>query len=267
MRKSMMLALVALTAVVAAASGFEPVPEAARTALRGTRGKPFTAGLLFCDGACVKPPYRVARYGTAIFVNDRQVTGQIVPWRAFLATQEGYVAPEPPKPEAVEAKKPKAAADDLFDDAPAQPDPAAKPSAPAAKPSAPAAEEAPVAFRANAKSAALVKKVNAARVEIQRKLKDGYICFYGARYPRVIVEPRVAKSLLAVLPEAISDAPDGAALAAAMRAKGFAFMGRELYEDLVRNRADCQKILERRRALEEEEALRRMMERAREGAR
>ena len=124
MRKSMMLALVALTAVVAAASGFEPVPEAARTALRGTRGKPFTAGLLFCDGACVKPPYRVARYGTAIFVNDRQVTGQIVPWRAFLATQEGYVAPEPPKPEAVEAKKPKAAADDLFDDAPAQPDPA-----------------------------------------------------------------------------------------------------------------------------------------------
>ena len=255
----MMLALVALTAVVAEASGFEPVPEAARTALRGTRGKPFTAGLLFCDGACVKPPYRVARYGTAIFVNDRQVTGQIVPWRAFLAEQAGYVAPVPPKP-AGEAKKPKAAADDLFDDAPAQPDPAAKPSAPAA-------EEAPVAFRANAKSAALVKKVNAARVEIQRKLKDGYICFYGARYPRVIVEPRVAKSLLAVLPEAISDAPDGAALAAAMRAKGFAFMGRELCEDLVRNRADYPKILERRRALEEEEALRRMMERAREGAR
>ena len=112
-----------------------------------------------------------------------------------------------------------------------------------------------------------MKKVNAARVEIQRKLKDGYICFYGARYPRVIVEPRVAKSLLAVLPEAISDAPDGAALAAAMRAKGFAFMGRELCEDLVRNRADYPKILERRRALEEEEALRRMMERAREGAR
>lgn len=253
MRKSMMLALVALMAVVAAASGFEPVPEAARTALRGTRGKPFTAGLLFCDGACVKPPYRVARYGTAIFVNDRQVTGQIVPWRAFLATQEGYVAPVAEKPAAVEAKKPKAAADDLFDDAPAQP--------------APAAEEAPVAFRANAKSAALVKKVNAVRVEIQRKLKDGYICFYGARYPRVFVGPRVAKDLLAVLPEAISDAPDGAALEAAMRAKGFAFMGRELCEDLVRHRADYPKILERRRALEEEEALRRMMERAREGAR
>lgn len=267
MRKSMMLALVALTAVVAAASGFEPVPEAARTALRGTRGKPFTAGLLFCDGAYVKPPYRVARYGTAIFVNDRQVTGQIVPWRAFLATQEGYVAPVAEKPAAVEAKKPTTAADDLFDDAPAQPAPGAKPSAPAAKPSAPAAEETPVAFRANAKSAALVKKINAVRVEIQRKLKDGYICFYGARYPRVFVGPRVAKDLLAVLPEAISDAPDGAALEAAMRAKGFAFMGRELCEDLVRHRADYPKILERRRALEEEEALRRMMERAREGAR
>lgn len=261
MKRSMMLALVALTAVVAVASGFEPVPEAARTALRGTRGKPFTAGLLFCDGACVKPPYRVARYGTAIFVNDRQVTGQIVPWRAFLATQDGYVAPVAAKP-AVEAKKPKADADDLFDDAPAKPAPDAKPVA-----AVPAAEEAPVAFRANAKSAALVKKVNAARLEVQRKLKDGYICFYGARYSRVIVEPRVAKELLAVLPEAISDAPDGASLAAAMRAKGFAFMGRELCEDLVRHRADYPKILERRRALEEEESLRRMMERAREGAR
>ena len=261
MKKSMMLVLVALTAVVAVASGFEPVPEAARTALRGTRGKPFTAGLLFCDGACVKPPYRVARYGTAIFVNDRQVTGQIVPWRAFLATQDGYVAPVAVKPAAVEAKKPKADADDLFDDAPAKPAPDAKPAA------APAAEEAPVAFRANPKSAALVKKVNAARLEVQRKLKGGYICFYGARYPRVIVEPRVAKDLLAVLPEAISDAPDGASLAAAMRAKGFSFMGLELCEDLVRHRADYPKILERRRALEEEETLRRMMERAQEGAR
>lgn len=262
MKRSMMLALAVLMSGAVAAAGFEPVPEAARTALQGTRGKPFTAGLLFCDGACVKPPYRVARYGTAIFVNDRQVTGQIVPWRAFLATQDGYVAPVAAKPAAVEAKKPKADADDLFDDAPAKPAPEAKPSA-----AAPAAEEAPVAFRANAKSAALVKKVNAARLEIQRKLKDGYICFYGARYSRVIVEPRVAKNLLAVLPEAISDAPDGASLAAAMRAKGFAFMGRELCEDLVRHRADYPKILERRRALEEEESLRRMMERAREGAR
>lgn len=259
MKRVTMLALAALLAGAVAAAGFEPVPEAARVALQGTRGKPFTAGLLFCDGACVKPPYRVARYGTAIFVNDRQVTGQIVPWRAFLATQDGYVAPAAAKP-AAEAKKPKADADDLFDDAPAKP-------APDAKPAASAAEEAPVAFRANAKSAALVKKVNAARLEVQRKLKDGYICFYGARYARVIVEPRVAKDLLAVLPEAIGDAPDGASLAAAMRAKGFAFMGRELCEDLVRHRADYPKILERRRALEEEEALRRMMERAREGAR
>ncbi len=257
MKRVTMLALAALLA--GAAPGFEAVPEAARAALQGTRGKPFTAGLLFCDGACVKPPYRVARYGTAIFVNDHQVTDQVVPWRAFLATQDGYVAPAAAKP-AAEAKKPKADADDLFDEAPAKP-------APDAKPAASAAEEAPAAFRANAKSAALVKKVNAARLEVQRKLKDGYICFYGARYARVIVEPRVAKDLLAVLPEAIGDAPDGAALAAAMRAKGFAFMGRELCEDLVRHRADYPKILERRRALEEEEALRRMMERAREGAR
>lgn len=257
MKRMKRLALVALAiAAVGAAAGFEPVPDAARTALKGRRGKPFTAGLLFCNGAYVSPPYRVARYGTAIYVNDRQITGQIVPWRAFLATQDGYVAPVAAKP-AAERPKPKAEADDLFDDAPAksaekpQPEPASD---------APAADAAP--FQANVKSAALLKKVDAARTEAQRKLKAGNICFYGARYPRVLVEPRVAKALLSVLPEAIADAPSGEALEAALRAKGFAFMGRALCEDLVAHRADYPKILERRRALEEEEALRRMMERA-----
>ena len=256
---SVLLALTALALTAVAAPGFEPVPEAARVALKGTRGKPFTAGLLFCEGACVMPPYRVARHGTALFVNDRQITGQVVPWANFLATQEGAAAaaPKPAAPKPV-AKKPApaAASDDLFDEGPA---PAA--ATPAATP-APATAAEPVAFTENARSKALLKRVNAARLEVQRKLKAGYICFYGSRYARVIVEPRVAKALLAVLPEAIGDAADGADLAAKMRAKGFVFMSRELCEDLIRNRADYPKIRERRQAFEEEASLKRMLEEA-----
>ncbi len=262
---SILLALTALALVAVAAPGFEPVPEAARAALKGTRGKPFTAGLLFCEGACVMPPYRVARYGTALFVNDRQITGQVVPWANFLATQEGAAAalPKPVAPKPAEKKPaPAAASDDLFDDGPAAPAPAAAaPAAPVAVP-APAAASETVAFAENARSKALLKRVNAARLEVQRKLKAGYICFYGSRYARVIVEPRVAKALLAVLPEEIGNAADGADLAAKMRAKGFAFMSLALCEDLIRNRADYPKIRERRRAFEEEASLKRMLEEA-----
>ncbi len=261
---SVLLALTALALTAVAAPGFEPVPEAARAALKGARGKPFSAGLLFCEGACVMPPYRVARYGTALFVNNRQITDQVVPWARFLATQDG-TAVAPPKPVAPKpAEKepaPDTANDDLFDESPATPAPAPVAATPAAAPApAPATES--VAFTENARSKALLKRINAARFEVQRKLKEGYICFYGSRYARVIVEPRVAKALLAVLPEAIRDAENGAGLAAKMRAKGFAFMNLALCEDLIRNRADYPKLRELRKVFEEEASLKRMLQEA-----
>lgn len=257
---TVLLTTVAMAIAVQAASSFEKVPDPAMAALKGTRGKPFTAGIVFSNGAYVKPPYRVIRYGTAIYVNDQQVTGQIVPWKAFLATQDGYSAPAAPAKAAPSA--PKKSVDDLFDDEPAKPTASEKAAAEAVEAAAVAA-----GFSANAKSEALLKKVNAARLEVQRKLKDGNICFYGSRYGRVIVEPRVAKALLDVLPEAISDAANGAALAAAMRAKGFVFMSRELCEDLIDHRRDYPQILERRRAMREEESLQKMFRNAQGGGR
>ena len=256
----LLLTVFALVVATQAAPGFEQVPDPAMTALKGTRGKPFSSGIVFCNGAYVKPPYRIIRYGTAIYVNDQQVTDQIVPWKSFLATQDGYVPPAAPVKAAAPAEK--KSVDDLFDDAPAKP-------APGEKSAAVAAEEAAAAagFSPNAKSEALLKKVNAARLEVQRKLKDGNICFFGARYGRVVVEPRIAKALLDVLPEAISDAADGAALAATLRAKGFVFMHRDLCDDLIEHRSDYPQIIERRRVLRDEASLQQMFKGAQGGGR
>lgn len=238
-------ALCALVACAAlggfSAQRFEKVPEQAQSALKGSRGKPFLSGFAFIGGSYLKPPYRVARYGTAIYVNDVQATGQIVPWRNFLATQDGYVPPA--KPTAA-PKGEKKASDDLFDDAP---EPVSKDDA---KDSA-----AKIVFAANAKSDRLLKQINDQRVAIQRRLKAGNICFFGPRYAPVVVQPRIAKSLLEVLPEAIRDAADGAALASALRAKGFAFMNLALCEDLIECRADYPALIERRKQLQEEEKI------------
>ena len=129
MKKTYML-LAALAAVLladAAAPAFEKVPDAARVALKGARGKPVRKGFVFVNGHYLPPPYVVARYGTAIFVNNVQVTGQVVPWKSFLATQPGNEPAVTPAP-AAPAKK-ATAIDDLFDDGgtSAQQEAAAKP--------------------------------------------------------------------------------------------------------------------------------------------
>ena len=96
MRTAIVATVLALVAVTAsAAPKFEKVPDQALEMLKGTRSKSVSSGLVFVNGRYVKPSYRVARHGTAIFVNDSQVTGQVVPWTSFLATQDGYVPPAP----------------------------------------------------------------------------------------------------------------------------------------------------------------------------
>ena len=110
----LLVALATILSTDAAAPAFEKVPDAARVALKGARGKPVRKGFVFVNGHYLPPPYVVARYGTAIFVNNVQVTDQIVPWKSFLATQAG-AAPAAPSAPAAPAKK-ATAIDDLFDD-------------------------------------------------------------------------------------------------------------------------------------------------------
>lgn len=253
------LELVLLTIVLAcfaraAAPKFEKVPAAAMKALQGVRGKPVINGLVFANGHYLKPPYRVARMGTAIFVNDEQVSNQVVPWKSFLATQGDSAAAAVSAAPAPVAQT-KKAEDDLFDDEPVvdKAEEAKKAAAQKEK------EELSVVFTPNAQSKKLVKRINDTRSAIDRALRGNNILFFGSRYGRVKVDPRLAMKLLNVLPEAMSEANDGAALSAMMRAKGFPFMSKELCEDLIANRKDYLLLVERRAKLREDVELQNMI--------
>jgi len=241
------LLLVALTGV--AAPSFEKVPDEARTALKGTRGKPTSMGLVFVNGHYLKPPYVLARYGTAIFVNNVQVTDQVVSWRSFLATQPGAAPVAAPAP-AAPAKK-ATAIDDLFDDTPA---PAAK-AAEAVAPTAGTSEK----FEMNERAKALLKRINDQRTALNRRLRNGETCFFGKSYARVDVPQRLGRDLIGVLPEAMRDASDGADLYNRMRARGFVFLNAQLCAELIANRADYTELVERRKKLKDEEDLQKML--------
>lgn len=111
----------------AASRPFKPVPAEAKAALMETRGRKIpssaSTGAIFANGRYISPPYTVSRIGTALFVNNIQVTDEIVPWRTFmtaagLETEEEQSAPPSPAP----AAKPKPAPREA-------PKPAAKPAA------------------------------------------------------------------------------------------------------------------------------------------
>ena len=241
-----LLAAVAAGLLAGAASPtFEKVPDAARTALKGARGKPVRKGFVFVNGHYLQPPYVVARYGTAIFVNDVQVTGQVVSWKSFLATQPGGAPAATPAP-AAPAKK-ATAIDDLFDDG-----------APAAAASAPAADAGGDAFVANARSNQLLKRVNDYRTDVNKRLLNGDACFFG-RYGFVAVQQRLCRGLLDVLPEAIRDSENGAELFGRMRAKGLPYLNVNICADLIENRADYSALVERRRKEKEDEEVQKML--------
>ena len=234
----------------AAMSEFEEVPAGANKALKAVKGKPIRTGMVFVNGHYVKPPYILMRSGTALFANSRtQITGQVVPWKAFLATQGGASAPKPAAP-----AQPRTAqsVDDLFADTPP---PASKPAAPAATD---VAEE--VDFIPNARSDRLLEQINRQRSFFDRRLRDGYVIFFGSRYAPVSVEPRSGRALMAILPEAIRDSSDGADLYGRMRAKGFPYMTRELCDELVENRVDYSRIVERRKEMEKADELNRLLQ-------
>jgi len=254
MKKTYML-LAALAAVLladAAAPAFEKVPDAARTALKGARGKPVRKGFVFVNGHYLPPPYVVARYGTAIFVNNVQVTGQIVPWQTFLSTQAGS-APAAPAP-AAPAKK-ATAIDDLFDDGGAP----AKQAAPEPEASGDGS------FELNARAKQLLKRINDYRTDINRRLLNGETCFFGKNYARVDVPQRLGRGLLDVLPEAMRDAADGADLYGRMRNRGYVFLNADLCADLIENRADYTALVERRRKVKEDEDVQKLISTGKQG--
>ena len=258
---------VGLAPAQSAPSSFEKVPDQALSTLRIAKGKAISTGMVFVNGKLLSGPYVVSRYGTAIRVNRDQVTGQIVPWQQFTVSAGSgrTVAPRQPAPAPVPAPAPaKPAAssvDDLFDDDPVPAKPAA--AAPAPAPAAPAASAAPPEsfgeYADTPRSKALLKRINDYRTDVDRTLRGDGVYFFGLRHSPVRVESRLAKELMAILPDALREADDARQLYDILRRKGVTYLPPAACVDLMRDRTLYLKIRDRLREIKEEQSFRKML--------
>ena len=288
MKKIWLVLAVLLGAVTAGA--FPEIPRESAKALGVTKGRKFSEGLVFVNGKFIPPPYRVERWGTGIRINKVPVTGQVIDWAEFLKTQPGYKPEASAAPAASPASAPVSAApvsapvpvpaaqaaddysdatlDDLFDDnPPPKPKPASKssPKPVVAAPAPAEAKPAPVLegpFVKNDAVKALVKQVNAARMEIDRTLRSGgFICF-GDNYARIVGDSRAAAKLLEALPEIQMKAEDAASFRVAARAAKLVYLHELVCDELFRNRIDYRRLMEHRQKLQKEAEWKRMMDEA-----
>ena len=285
MKKTTVLLAAALVAIFAQAD-FAPNPKGAVKALKVEKSKPFRTGMVFIDGKYVPPPYTVERYGLVLRINKKQITGPVIPWEEFVKTQEGVkvsksvsggggdaeaetsAEPEPePEPEEDYDSDDDYLLSDLFDD-----EPVVKKSSSSAskKKPAKAKPKKPVVtvtysfdgeFQHNETTKALLKKISQARTEIDAILrKGGFICV-GADYSRVTGDAGTAKIVLDKLPGLMQTSPDARSLAAGVRASGISFFPDALCRDFYINRVDYRKLLERQKALKDEEKVKALINR------
>ena len=98
----------------------------------------------------------------------------------------------------------------------------------------------------------MLKRINDYRTDVNKRLLNGDACFFG-RYGFVVVQKRLTRGMMDVLPEAIRDSEDGAELFGRMRARGLAYLNANICADLIENRADYSSLVERRRQMKEDE--------------
>lgn len=257
-----------LVAGMVFANGFDACPPQAVANLKITNPrKPVRSGYVFVNGCYIPPPYRVSRYGTVIKINGVQVTGQVIPWSRFVNAPQSD-APSPVRERKMSVPSVKkspvkkiATVDDLFaDDPPAQQQPGksnqseidelfgggAPSSAASAKTSAESvSDDAP--FVKSPRTDQMVKRINAYRSDIHRRLLEGDAWFFGTAYSQIQVPRSLAGKFLDALPGAMSESSDANALYAKLRSLGFAFVSRQICADLFANIANAPKIVERRR--------------------
>ena len=311
MKKGFFIILALLASVTAQA--FPPVPKESATALRRTKGKTISTGLVFVNGKFLRPPYVVERWGTGIRINGTPVTGQVISWSEFLKTQDPSAVaveaapaprndsapgglPPPPTDEPPAETTPAPAADDaetmpvappepandatldeilslddLFDagddaaskkPAPkaSKPKPKAKPRAP--KPKAPPPPEMKLAgaFVKNDASKALVAKINAARTEIDRQLRNGALLCFGDNYARIVGDAKAAELLLKTLPDAEMKAESAEDLQRMLRAARLDYLHELIIEDFFANRIDYRRLQDYRKKLREDREMDKMIE-------
>ena len=162
--------------------------------------------------------------------------------------------------------------DDLFDAEPAD-DAAAKKSAPKAaakpkaKPKAPKPKAPPPpemkltgAFVKNDASKALVAKINAARTEIDRQLRNGALLCFGDNYARIVGDAKAAELLLKTLPDAEMKAESAEDLQRMLRAARLDYLHELIIEDFFANRIDYRRLQDYRRKLREDREMDKMIE-------
>jgi len=287
MKKIAILLVVAFAAAFAQA-GFAPNPKGAFKALKGEKGKPVKSGIVFIDGKYIPPPYTVERYGLVLRINKVQVTGPLIPWEEFVKTQEGVkvnksvsggaapdasadspAEPEPePEPEPEEEEYDLSFDDDpladLFDDEPTDKKSAAKKKASKPKPKKPVVTVTYTfdgEFKHNDTTKALLKKINQSRTDVDALLrKGGFVCF-GSKYSRVTGDAGTARIVLGKLPQLMQTCQDAKSLAAGIRASGISFFPDALCSDLFRNKVDYRQLLERQKAVENDEKMNALLNR------
>ena len=250
--------LAALSAVTA--NAFPEVPKASAKALKVTRGKPFSRGVVFVDGKYLEPPYVVERWGTGIRINSTPVTGPIVDWDEFLKTQDGVkvtkteVAPPPPPPVAVVEEvtevddSDSSELDDLFDDDRKSGGKSAKRRS-VVRPVAPPKPKVVVSyslegeFVPNEATKELVGKINSVRTDIDRILRSGGFIFFGERYSRVTGDEPTLKRMLEALPEIQQNSVSANELRKRVTEANLVYLNATLCEELFANRADYRKLM------------------------
>lgn len=268
--------MAAMAVASAAAWAFEEIPWASAKALGVTRGKQFSAGLVFVNGKYVEPPYVVERWGTGIRINSIPVTGQVIDWSDFVKTQDPAnvvkTMPEPSAPAPVqmyvpeiEPKSDADALDDLFDDNPTPKKPASSWSAssrrvvqPRPRPPSPKYELVGK-FVKNDASKALIRRINDQRTEIDGILRRGGFIFFGDGYSRVVGDSRTVETMLATLPETMQRSEELGAFRAAIRADGMLYVNEILSGQLFANKIDYRRLQERRKKLKSEQEWNRLL--------
>ena len=260
---------------------FPPVPKEALAKLKCAVGLPVSRGLVFVNGKYIELPYRVERYGTAIRINQIQVTGQLVDWGEFLKQQQGYridVVPYPPVKKMVEADVPveieeevevevtEDEMDDLFgDEDDKKPKEGEKKAVQKIRKKVKRTEmrkqmvekefpsEKPPKrivrfdgeFAHNLKVKGLLSKIDNERAQIEKRLRSGWIMCFGLRYPRAegdqMSERLVTERLWSV--DRDSDGLDR--FLSAARTAGLAFLPEPVLQDMFRNKIDWPKLKRR----------------------
>lgn len=264
---SMIVAAFAVAATLVAEpvekAGFQRPPTAALKALKASIGKQFNAGWVFIDGKYLAPPYKVERYGNAIRINGIQVTGEIVPWSAFIRTQKGVkvtrsesapaageeapaAEPEPEEPSIDDAWE--SSLDDLFDDEPVAKKPAKKATHAAKprpkKPSVTVSYSFEGEFEHNEQTKSMLARINALRTKIDGNLRRGGLYCFSSRYSMVAMDSRSARHVLDSLPAIMKQNTDRDSFSQAVHAANIPF-SEPLIDDVFKNRFDYLRINDR----------------------